>query len=81
MGMDQFIIRSAQSAFNRAGYRWDEAYRQAQMIADYMLSHLDQCRAAYGVDDEFELAYRMACDTVEREREGWFISPLNSLVL
>lgn len=58
--MVQFIVRSAQSAFNEAGFDRDETYAQAQVVAEYMLEHLSECKAAYGLDDEFELAYKIA---------------------
>ena len=58
--MTQFIIRAAQSAFNQAGYSRDETYKQAQMVAGYMMAHLDECKATYRTDDELELAYKLA---------------------
>lgn len=68
--MVQFIVRAAQSAFNEAGYTKDEAYRLAQMVVCYMLRNLAECRAAYGITDEFELAYYMARDAIDVERLG-----------
>ncbi len=63
--MTQLIIRAAQSAFNKAGYQRDEGYRQAQIVAEYMMANLNMCRATYGVEDEFELAYQMARTVAE----------------
>ena len=58
--MDLFIARAAQTAFNKAGYRKDDALRQGQQVAAYLLANLDECKRQYGIDDEFELAYCMA---------------------
>jgi hypothetical protein len=63
--METFIARAAQSAFNRAGYGKEEAYRQARVVADQMLSQLDAFKASYGIMDELELAYQVGRDVVE----------------
>lgn len=55
-----FITRAAQSAYNRAGYPKDEAFRRGESVALYVLDNLRTCQKLYRIEDEFELAYRVA---------------------
>ena len=62
--MTRFYIRVAQLVFHKAGYSKDEAYLMAQEMVGYMLESLDECRALYQVEDEFDLAYHMARERI-----------------
>lgn len=65
--MVQFIVRAAQSAYNQAGYDRAEAYRRAYRITEYLMANLDACREKYGLDDLFDLAYRMAREDIAHQ--------------
>jgi hypothetical protein len=67
--MTRFFIRVAQLVFHKAGYRKDEAYRMAQEMVDYMMDNLDECRALYQIEDEFDLAYHMARERVAQMQQ------------
>ena len=67
--MTRFFIRAAQLVFYKAGYRKDESYQMAQDLVGYMMDNLDECRARYQVDDEFDLAYHMAREQVAHMRQ------------
>ena len=58
--METFIARAAQTAYNRAGFPKDEAFERAQQVAEYVIDNLPACQKLYHVDDELELAYRVA---------------------
>ena len=62
--MARFYIRVAQLVFYKAGYKKPEAYLMAQEMVSYMMDNLDECRALYQVEDEFDLAYWMARDRI-----------------
>jgi hypothetical protein len=65
--MELFVARAAQSAYNKAGYPKDEAFRYGQQIARYLSENLPMVRKLYHVDDEFELAFRVAQTLVAYE--------------
>lgn len=58
--MQIFITRAAQTAYNRAGFPKDEAFQRGQKVAAYVLDNLRTCQKLYHIEDEFELAYRVA---------------------
>lgn len=73
--MDLLLVtRAAQSAFNSAGFARDDAYQNALAIASYLSEpeNFDACRRLYRIDDDSELAYRLAKTLVEdiRSRQG-----------
>lgn len=65
--METFIARAAQTAYNRAGFPKDEAYNRAQQVAAYVLDNLSTCQKLVHVQDELELAYRIAQEMVAFE--------------
>jgi len=58
--LDLSLTRAAQSAYNRAGYPRDEAFRRGEMVAQYLSENLATVRKLTRIDDEIELAYRLA---------------------
>jgi len=71
---DLSLTRAAQSAYNKAGYPRDEAFRLGEIVAEYLSENLATVRKLTHIDDEIELAYRlalaiMAYEQAERERE------------
>ena len=67
--MNLFITRAAQTAFNRAGFPKDEAFRRGEQVASYVLDNLRTCQKLYRIEDEFELAYRVAQTMVAFETD------------
>lgn len=57
---DLSLTRAAQSAYNRAGYPRDEAFRLGEIVAKYLSENLATVRKLTRIDDEVELAYRLA---------------------
>jgi hypothetical protein len=68
------VTRAAQSAFNKAGYSRDDAYQNALAIASYLSEpeNYEACRKLYQINDDSELAYRLAQTLVEdlRSKQG-----------
>jgi hypothetical protein len=65
--MNVFVTRAAQSAYNRAGYPKEEAYQRGEHVARYVQENLNTCKKLYQIEDEFELAYRVAQTMVAYE--------------
>ncbi len=65
--MNIFVTRAAQTAYNRAGYSKEEAFQRGEHVARYVQENLSACRKLYHVEDEFELAYRVAQTMVAYE--------------
>ena len=65
--MDMTLTRAAQSAYNHAGYPKDEAFRRGEQIARYVHENLDTVAKLFHLEDEIELAYRVALATVAYE--------------
>lgn len=65
--MNIFVTRAAQTAYNRAGYPKEEAYQRGERVARYVQENLNTCKKLYHVEDEFELAYRVAQTMVAYE--------------
>jgi hypothetical protein len=58
--MTLLLARTAQAIYVRAGYGREQAFNQGQIVADYLIRHLDECRCQFGTQDEFELARMLA---------------------
>jgi hypothetical protein len=66
--IDISLARAAQSAYNRAGFPKDEAFQRGQQVARYVHENLDTVQKLYHMEDEIELAYRVAMATVAYEK-------------
>ena len=62
-----FLTRAAQSVYHKGGFPSDEAYRRGEMVARYLLDNFEMVQKLYHIDDEFELAYRLAQATMAYE--------------
>jgi hypothetical protein len=69
MMMDLSLTRAAQSAYNKAGFPRDEAFERGEEIARYVHENLDVVQKLYHLDDEIELAYRVALAMVKYEAD------------
>lgn len=58
--MAHLLARTAEAVYVRAGYEREQAFRHGQVVADYLMAHLDECRQQFHIDDEFELARTLA---------------------
>lgn len=65
--IDISLARAAQSAYNRAGFPKDEAFRRGEQVARYVHENLDIVQKLYHMQDEIELAYRVAMAMVAYE--------------
>ncbi len=65
--MDLSLTRAAQSAYNRAGYPKEVAFQRGEQVARYVHENLAIVRKLFHLDDEVELAYRVALATVAYE--------------
>jgi hypothetical protein len=68
--IDLLLARAAQSAYNRAGFPKEEAFRRGEEVARYVRENLETVRKLYHLEDEIELAYRVALATVRYEALG-----------
>jgi len=58
--MTHLLARTAEAIYIRAGYDRGQAFTQGQVVADYLVAHLDECRRQFNVEDELELARMLA---------------------
>jgi hypothetical protein len=65
--VDLSLARAAQAAYNKAGFPRDEAFRRGENVARYIQENLEMVQKLYHIDDEIELAYRLAQATMAYE--------------
>jgi hypothetical protein len=68
--MTTLLARTAEAIYVRAGYERGHAYTQGQVVAEYLVAHLDECRQQFNVEDEFELARMLALAMVGQPARG-----------
>lgn len=68
--MEKFIARAAQAAYNQAGYSEYESQLQAQAVAEYVQANLIDCQKLFGIEDELEIAYRLALMLIAKDMQA-----------
>jgi len=68
--MTIFLARAAEAIYVRAGYERRQAFVHGQIVADYLMAHLDECRGQFQVEDEFELARMLALAMLGPSAQG-----------